>query len=211
MKLIVISSSTLMENEARLITRLFEMGLETFHLRKPKLSTKLTKELLNSIPKHFHNRIILHSHHNLARTYDVKGVHLTKLHKKKTWSTWYNLRIIKIKKPSIIITSSYNTIGNILEPANKYHFSYVFLSPIFDSLTSRFQGGFTEFSLKSALAKSKLKVIARGGVDSSCIERARDIGFDGIALYSHMWKAKDPVAEFNSVVEKFMELGIPIE
>ncbi len=211
MKLIVISKAVLMENEAQLITKLFELGLETFHLRKPKISTKLTKEFLNNIPKQFHNRIVLHSHHNLARKYDVKGIHLTKLHKKRKWATWYNIRITKIKNPKIIITSSYNTIGNILEPNYTYNFDYVFLSPIFDSLTSRFQGGFTEFSLKSALSKSKLKIIARGGVDVSCIEKAQNIGFDGVALYSNLWKAKDPIGEFNLVIEKFQKLNIPIE
>ena len=38
MKLIVISSSKNIENEAKIVTKLFEAGLENFHLSKKKLS-----------------------------------------------------------------------------------------------------------------------------------------------------------------------------
>jgi len=211
MKLIVVSNSSMMENEAKILINLFEMGLETLHLRKPRLSTKKTKDLLKSIPEKYHNRIVLHSHHNLARKFNVKGIHLTKVHKKKKFKTKFNIWLIRTKRPNITISTSYSTIGDILELHFDYNYSYVFLSPIFDSLTSRFQGGFTEFSLKSALAKSKLKIIARGGVDFNAIEKAKEIGFAGVALNSNLWKAKNPIDEFNKMAEKFQELHIPIE
>jgi thiamine-phosphate pyrophosphorylase len=211
MQLIVISSSSTLENEAQIITNLFEAGLETFHLRKHKLSTKKTKELLKDIPAHFHNRIIIHSHHKLAYKFNLKGIHLTKTHIKQKFKTWLTIKIIKLKNPEIKITTSFSNIGQILNTEQKYHYSYVFLSPIFDSLNSKFQGGFTEHSLKSAIQKSQLKVVARGGVDINIIEKAKDINFDGMAFYSCIWKKKDALAEFNKLVEKFQELKIPIE
>ncbi|MGZ4048356.1 MAG: hypothetical protein ACXVNN_03280, partial [Bacteroidia bacterium] len=116
-----------------------------------------------------------------------------------------------LKNPQINITTSYSNIGQILNPQHKYNFNYVFLSPIFDSLNSKFQGGFTEHSLKSAMQKTSLKVIARGGVDISIIEKANDIGFHGLAFYSCIWKKKNPLDEFNKLVEKYQELNIPIE
>lgn len=211
MKLIVISSSSEIENEAHIVTRLFEAGLETFHIRKHKLSTKKLKEFINAIPDHFHNRIIIHSHHKLARRYNLKGVHLTKSHKKRKWRLWLSLKLIRLKNPGIIITTSYNTIGQILAIRQDYDYAYVFLSPIFDNFNSRFQGGFTEHSLKSALQKSPLHIVARGGVDVDSIPNAERIGFYGIAFYSSLWRAKDPVKLFNEAVEKFEELKIPIE
>lgn len=211
MKLIVISSSGIIENEAKIVTTLFELGLETFHLRKHKLSTKQIKKLISSIPPHFHNRIILHSHHKLARKYNLKGIHMTKLHRKRKLRTWYTTRTIQLRNPNILITTSYNTIGKLLDDDHMCNFDYVFLSPIFDSLTSKFQSGFTEHSLKSAMSKTKFAVIARGGIDANCIEKANAIGFKGIALYSCLWKKNDPIAEFNKIVEKFQELKIPIE
>jgi thiamine-phosphate pyrophosphorylase len=211
MKLIVISSSGILENEAQFITGLFEAGLESFHLRKHKLSTKATKNLLNAIPKHFHNRIIIHSHHRLAIIYNLRGIHLTKTHIKRKYKTWFTIKLIQLKNPSLIITSSFNNIGQLFEKKHIQTYRYIFLSPIFDSLNSKFQSGFSEHSLKSAIEKASTKVIARGGVDINSIEKSHKIGFDGIAFYSAIWKKKDPIAEFNKIVEKFQELNIPIE
>jgi thiamine-phosphate pyrophosphorylase len=211
MKLIVISNTNSTEDEVKVVTGLFEAGLETFHIRKHKLSTRKMKEFIKAFPAHFHNRIIIHSHHKLAGKFKLKGIHLTKTHKKRKWRTWFILKLIKIKNPEIIITTSYSTIGQILEKKQDYEYSYIFLSPIFDNFNSKFQGGFTEYSLKSALQKSDLKIIARGGVDINTIEKASEIGFNGLAFYSSIWKKKNPVEEFNSIVEKYQELKIPIE
>jgi len=211
MKLIVISSSSPVENETLIVTKLFEAGLETFHLRKHKLSTKKTKEFINQIPKHFHNRIVIHSHHNLARKFNLKGIHLTKSHKKNKIHTWFSLKLLKLKNPNIIITTSYSNIGQLFETSSRYTYDYVFLSPIFDSLSSKFQGGFTAHSLKSAIEKTEFKVIARGGIDITAIEKAHAIGFNGLAFYSSMWKKKAPLEEFNKFIEKFEELNISIE
>ncbi|MCW3085065.1 MAG: thiamine phosphate synthase [Bacteroidetes bacterium] len=211
MRLIVISNSNTIEDEPLIVTRLFEAGLETFHIRKHKLSTKKMKEFINAIPVHFHNRIIIHSHHKLARKYDLKGIHLTKSHKKRRWRTWLTLKLISFKNPDLIITTSYNTIGQILTKKQDYNYGYAFLSPIFDNFNSKFQGGFTEHSLKSALQKATIQVVARGGIDIDTIENAHRIGFYGIAFYTSLWEKQDPVATFNKVVEKFQELGISIE
>jgi thiamine-phosphate pyrophosphorylase len=211
MQIIVISSSGTIENEAKIVTQLFEAGLETFHLRKLKLSTQEMKELIQQIPAHFHNRIFIHSHHNLASTFKLGGIHLTSVHKRRGKRTWLTIKIIQFRNPQIKITTSFKTIGHLFETGHKYAYSYVFLSPIFDSVTSKFQSGFTEHSLHSAIQKTKFDVIARGGVEVSSIEKADRIKFKGLAFYSSIWKSKDPVAEFNKIVKKFEELNIIIE
>jgi thiamine-phosphate pyrophosphorylase len=211
MKLIIISSSSSIENETLIVTKLFEAGLETFHLRKHKLSMKKTKEFIKEIPAHFHNRIIIHSHHKLARKFSLKGIHLTKSHKKRKFQTWLSIKIIQLKNPSIIITTSFSNIGQLFETNHQYNYNYSFLSPIFDSLGSKFQGGFTEYSLKSAMQKTPMNIIARGGVDITAIEKAHNIGFKGLAFYSCIWKKKDPLKEFNIIIEKFQELKISPE
>jgi thiamine-phosphate pyrophosphorylase len=211
MKLIIISSSHLIENETQLVTKFFEAGLETFHLRKHRLSAKKTMAFIDKIPVHFHDRIIIHSQHWLAWKYNLKGVHLTKSHKQKKVRTWLLLKLLKFKKQNIFVTTSYSNIGQLFETNRRYNYNYVFLSPIFDSLSSKFQGGFTSHSLKSAIEKTELNVVARGGVDASSIEKGNAIGFKGMAFYSSIWKKTDPFAEFNNIVEKFEELKIPIE
>ena len=119
--------------------------------------------------------------------------------------------MVQLKNPEIIITTSFSNIGQLFEKEHRYQFNYVFLSPIFDSLNSKFQGGFTEHSLKSAVLKTSFNVVARGGVDIHAIEKSNDIGFYGLAFYSCIWKKKDPLAAFNQLVERFQEMKIPIE
>ncbi len=211
MKLIVISSSKTLDNEAEIVTKLFESGLETFHLRKHKFSTNMMRNYIKKIPEAYHNRIIIHSHHGLARKFKLRGVHLTKSHLKDSVKTWATLKILRFFNPDIEITTSYNNIGQLLEKNHSYDYSYVFLSPVFDSLSSKFQSGFTEHSLASAMRKTTYKVVARGGVDMDAIAKGDKIGFHGMAFYSALWKKKDPTAEFNKVIEKFKELNIPIE
>ncbi|MBI2269630.1 MAG: thiamine phosphate synthase [Bacteroidetes bacterium] len=209
MKLILISSSSGIEKEVEILTSLFEKGLQTLHLRKPKYSTPKLRKFLQSIPSKYHNRIIIHSHHNLALKFDLKGIHLTKSHKRRRLKTWFTLMMIRRRKPGILVTTSYTKLGNILEAEKQYN--YVFLSPIFDSSTSKYQAGFTEHSLIGTLKKTPYKVIARGGVDVDHIAKVQEIGFYGLAIHSSIWNIDDPVTEFESYINKFKELGIPAE
>lgn len=209
MKIIVISSSGESETEPAIVTQLFENGLEIFHLRKPRLSTKEMTRYIEAIPRAFHNRIVIHSHHKLARKFSLMGVHMTKSHKKKKFRTWYNMRLLRIQNPGAIVTTSFRSIANLYEDSNKYNYRYVFLSPVFDSLTHKFQSGFNPNSLKIALEKTQHKVIARGGIDINCIEKVKELGFEGLALYSVIWKSKDPVQQFVNIRERCRQLGIP--
>ena len=121
------------------------------------------------------------------------------------------VKFLRYFNPDIEISTSYNNIGQLMEANKTYHYSYVFLSPVFDSLSSKFQSGFTENSLRAAIQKTEYKVIARGGVDTEAIEKANRIGFTGLAFYSSIWKKKEPAVEFNKVLAKYRELNIPIE
>lgn len=209
MKLIVISPSGKHENETEIVTKLFESGLDTFHLRKPKYSTRQLSDYIKKIPRQFHNRIVIHSHHNLARKFNLKGIHLTKTHRIRRLKTWLSIKLLKAKNPTATISVSHRRLLSLFEDEEVY--SYVFLSPIFDSLTSKYQSGFTEHSLRSAIQKTHHKVIARGGVDHTVIERVQTIGFEGMALYSSLWKKSNPVEEFNKVIQRCLDLGIKIE
>ena len=80
MKLVVITQSQKSDNEIAAIIQMFEAGLETLHVRKNRFSTKELEEYIKEIPAHFHNRIIIHSHHRLALKYDLKGFHFTTTH-----------------------------------------------------------------------------------------------------------------------------------
>ena len=210
MKLIVITSSGPSETEHRLVTKMFEAGLETLHVRKPKFTTKQLEEYIRSIPAHFHNRIVIHSHHRLAYRLRLKGIHITRVHKNRRFRNWLNMQLLRLKSVNPEKSSSFRKISDLYEQ-KPGEFSYVFLSPIFDNLTGKYQSGFNEQTLRTALQKNGHRVIARGGVDADKVLKVKELGFYGMALYSSIWKSRDPYEEFLKVVDVFTANGIKLE
>ena len=210
MKVIVISPSKIKENEIAHVVQMFEAGLETYHIRKPKFTTKQMEEYLGRIPKQFHNRIIIHSHHNLARKYNLQGVHYTKKHLEKNLRNWWREKMLRLSGSQFIKTTSHGKLASLFDEED-IRFNYVFLSPIFDTITGKYQSGYYEDSIKSVLQKTGKKVIARGGIDASRIEKIQELGFYGMALYSSVWDKESPVEEFIKVLRRCKELGIAVE
>lgn len=206
MNIIIISPSKTTEFETKMVTAFFEHGLEIFHLRKPSMSTKEMRNYLNEIPVHFHNRIVIHSHHLLAKKYALKGIHLTRRHLKRKFRTWLNLRLIKMRRPGIIVTTSFHKLSGIYQNHKKY--DYVLLGTIFDVMSEKFNSGYNEHSLRAALAKSEIPVIARGGTNSNNVKTCFDLGFAGMIFYSGIWKKEKPLEEFCNIMQQCRELNL---
>ena len=209
MKLIVITSNSSIRNESSILASFFEMGLQTLHLRKPNYSTSKMKQLIQNIPEQFHNRIVIHSHHNLALKFDLKGIHLTKKHRNKKFRTTLLLKYLKYRNPHLLITTSHSKIGHIIEGTQE--FDYIFLSPIFDSASSKYQAGFTEHSLRGAIAKTSYKIVARGGIEVHHIQKVHELGFYGMVINSAIWTLDDPLEEFTKYLHRYKELGLTLE
>lgn len=212
MKIVVITPHGSREEEINTVIKLFENGLETLHLRKPKYRTREMKEYIEQIPVQFHNRIIIHSHHLLARKYSLKGIHFTKAHFKKTFRNWWINTYLRFLKPDLLKTTSHTKLASLYDDdSKKIKFDYVFLSPIFDSLTGKYQSGFYEEGIRATLGKVSKKIIARGGVDGTRIEKIKELGFYGMALYSHIWESKKPVEDFVEILKRCRELSIAVD
>ncbi len=115
MKLIVISSPKKNPSEPEIVTQLFKNGLEIFHLRKPGFSQKELEEYLNLIPGEFFNRIVIHSYHKLAVKYNLRGIHLTRRHRRQKFKTWLKIKYVKSKNPDITITASFHSLESLFE------------------------------------------------------------------------------------------------
>lgn len=211
MKIIVISQQSQLEIEPYQVVKMFDLGLQTFHLRKPKFSTNQLKKYIDLIPKKYHNRIVIHSHHKLALKYPLKGVHITKVHKKRPIRTKFTLFRLKLKNKHISVSTSANKFSTLIEGSDSYYYDYVLLSPIFDSHSNKYHSGFTEQTLKNNIPKSQFDIIARGGIDINTIDKVNELGFRGAALYTGLWKQPDPVLYFSQIINKCRELGIKIE
>ena len=209
MKLIVVSPSGQNDAELPHLFKMLERGLQTYHVSKPKFSTRELRDFISQIPEKYHNRLVIHSHHELVMKFNLKGIHLSGIHKKRKFSSWLRRRWWKLFNNQLLFSTSYKSIDPLLFNDKKY--DYVFLSPVFDSLSGNFQAGFFEYNLRYALNNSKQFTVARGGVSADNLQLASELGFDGVAFYSSIWKTPNPFQEFLKVQEKFIELKIPIE
>jgi thiamine-phosphate pyrophosphorylase len=209
MKLIVISSSKNRPEDPKVMTELFECGLQTFHLRKPAMSTQDMRKIIEQVPQHFHNRIVIHSHHKLASKYELRGVHLTGVHRRRKFSTWLRLRMLQMKNDSLTVSTSFHKLASVY--TNKSEYSYIFLGTIFDRLTGKFHAGYSEHSLIAAIAKTSAPLIARGGTGPDVIVKSMEVGFAGIAFGSNLWDSGSPVEAWKKIIDTCREQSIPIE
>lgn len=210
MKLVVITDSKGNENEIPSIIQMFEAGLDTLHVRKNRFSTKELDQFISQIPKHFHNRIIIHSHHRLALKYNLKGFHFTSTHLKRKFDLWFNTKLIYLRKPHLIKTMSFKRVSDIYEE-QKVKTDYCFLGTMFHNLTGELYSGFYPETVRAAIQKSGRKIYARGGVNEKSVELAYQLGFHGIALYGYLWKSQSPYNRYLEFLKLCKEKNIPIE
>lgn len=185
MKWITITSPDFLPGEAIFIDRLFSQGLDLLHLRKQDATLGAYKQLLLQIPRQWHEYIVLHDHFILAQEFTLRGIHL-------------NRRCSLI--PDAIrgtISCSCHTIEEVV--THKDSKDYVFLSPIFDSVSKTgYKGAFSPTLLKEAATENIIddKVIALGGITADNIPLVRDWHFGGAALLGDIWnRMSDPQAD----------------
>lgn len=208
MKIILISDPGKIAGEQALVNALFEEGLEYFHLRKPGFTASDVEKYLKLIDPKFLKRIIIHSHYKIAEKYNIGGFHFPA----------HFLNDIDKKSYDEILNTARNrrlrtgtSIHTIVEAKHAKKLDYMFISPVFDSISKEGYksviqpGAFKKFLLEKATMKGYPEVIALGGVDEVHIPLLKDMGFDGLAILGAIWKdfSKD---KMQLKVEKFQKI-----
>ena len=186
MKLILITTPTYFVEEDQILTALFEEGLDILHLRKPQTPPVYAERLLTLIPEKYHKRIVVHDNFYLKEEYKLKGIHLNSRNPEKP------------ENYSGHVSASCHTLEEI--SIAKKQCDYVFLSPVFDSISKEgYNAAFTPEELRAASRKGIIdkKVMALGGIDEDTILRAKDFGFGGAVLMGGIWTKFDPNLDFN--------------
>ena len=176
MKLILITTPTYFVEEDKIITTLFDEGLDILHLRKPDTAPVYAERLLTLIPEKYHKRIVVHDHFYLKEEYKLKGIHLS--HRNPLIPDNYTGHV----------SASCHTFDEVM--ADKKMCDYVFLSPIFDSISKEgYASAFTSESIREAAEKGIIdkRVIALGGVDENNLLQVKDFGFGGAAILGGLW------------------------
>ena len=153
MKLIVITTPQFFEGEAAAVTSLFQNGLEILHLRKPGASAEEMGNFLQQLPMEYMPRIVTHEQFQLASVFGLKGIHLN----------GRNPQIPSGYKGHV--SRSCHSLEEVLK--HKSDCSYVFLSPIYDSISKEgYSSAYSCDTLKKAQQAGIIdsNVMALGGI-----------------------------------------------
>ena len=184
MKLAVITTPAFFGGEEELVRRLFDSGLERLHLRKPGATREELVRFLDSLRASDRARIVLHDHFGLCLRYGCAGVHLNS----RNPSLPAELEGVSVSRSC----HSLEELGTWKESCN-----YLFLSPIYDSISKEGYGfAFPREELEKARESGLLdsRVYALGGVSLEHIDELRGLGFGGVAVLGALWQSSDPVA-----------------
>lgn len=197
MKLILITTPTYFVEEDKIITKLFEEGLDILHLRKPETAPIYAERLLTLIPEKYRKRIVVHGHFYLKEEYKLKGIHLNQ----------------RNPMPPMDYSGHLSTSCHSLEEIKlqKKKFDYMFLSPIYDSISKPdYNSVFSPEQIRKAAKEGIIdkKVIALGGINEQNILEIKDYGFGGAAIIGGLWNKFDPNFDNNyqPLIEHFKKL-----
>ena len=191
MKLIVVTQPFFFAGEAARIEALFRAGLELLHLRKPASSAEECGALLEQLPPFCRGRIVTHDHFGLVARFGLRGVHLNGRN--------------PLPPPGFAgqRSASCHSLEE-LAARKREGFDYLFLSPVFDSLSKR---GYRAASPPEALAAAReagvldgQRVVALGGIRPELLEQVAAWGFGGAAVLGYVWQG-DPVGRLRLLQE----------
>ena len=197
MQLILITPHSYFVEEDKIITALFEEGLDILHLRKPNTAPMFAERLLYLIPEQYHKRIVVHGHFYLKEEYFLKGIHLNSR----------NPNIPENYKGHI--SCSCHSLEEVKE--HKRNCDYVFLSPVFDCISKKdYHANYSPEEIRKAHKAGIIdkKVIALGGIDTNNIQQVKDYGFGGAAILGALWNRFDTCndCDYDSLIKHFKEL-----
>ena len=203
MELIIISNPDYSEHEFENINLMFEHGMECFHIRKPDYTENQLSQVLLNIASEFRSRIVLHDHYSLVYKYNLKGIHLTsKFKSRNPWSV-VNEVISTAKNNNKTLSTTAHTTDELMKLYDPY--DYVFLSPVFDSISKTFHKSAINLADVKIILKKKpyeFKVIAQGGIDENNIAEVKKAGFDGVSILGALWKSSDLICKYESLKNK---------
>ena len=179
---IAITPPEIFQNEAESIKNILDDDKSDFvHLRHPDEAKEDIRQILLDLPEIYRHKITLHDHFSLVEEGLCGGFQLNS-------RNCMAPDILKGCSRRIRISLSCHS----LEEIKKIHdsrFSYVTLSPIYNSISKRgYNSAFNESELQSGLAGCNIPVIALGGVTPDKFAILKSIGFKGAAMLGYFKK-----------------------
>ena len=176
MKLIIMTKATFFVEEDKILTTLFEEGLENLHLYKPNSEPVYSERLLTLLSDDYYKRITVHDHFYLREEFGLKSIHLDTLDTELPYGYRGGF------------SCTCRSLDQLQECKKKA--DYVFLQNIFNSQSNpNDTQSFTEDDLRTAAKKGLIDrhVYALGGLNLDNIRMVRDLGFGGAVICGDLW------------------------
>lgn len=171
MRIIAISTPRVTDDDVPIIRHLLDRGIDAVHLRKPESDIDAVRRLLETLSAEYRSRIVIHNYPELYDEFSLRGIH-TNRNVPSYPEGYRGLR-----------SRSCHSFEEVVKYKDAY--DYLFLSPIFDSISK--EGYRSAFSPEELLAASNEgiiddKVIALGGVTLDKIAYIAGLHFGGVAM-----------------------------
>ena len=178
MRLLAITRPELYVEEVREAIYLLDNVVDILHIRKPNATVEQVEHLVCALQK-YRDRVVLHDHFDLAVKYSLRGVHLN-------------------SRNGVVPTGFRGTISRSCHTAEevvryKAECDYVFLSPIFDSISKEgYRSAFADDELEALRDSGVIdnKVYALGGITMDNLQRIKSLGFGGAAMLGAAWRCR---------------------
>jgi thiamine-phosphate pyrophosphorylase len=216
MKIVLVSDFNEIPQEILLLNALFEQGLEYFHLRKRDYSLEKICNYLDHISPVFYERIVIHSHFNLVERYGLRGVHFKKNYTLNDFLQDMTITASEARARYRHLSHSVHSLNEIKN--NSFAFNYLFLSPVFDSISNK---GYNSKIKIQAIRKffkeepNRPEVIALSGITADKVVHIAESGFNGLGLLGYIWvrykedgNVAAAVQRFQLVQQKVKELNV---
>ncbi|MBR6828121.1 MAG: thiamine phosphate synthase [Prevotella sp.] len=197
MKLIIMTKSSFFVEEDKILTTLFEAGLDNLHLYKPGSEPIYAERLLTLLPEDYYGKITVHDHFYLKEEFRLKGIHLNNC---------------QVEPPSGYrgnISRTCHTIDELKDA--KRRSNYVFLKTVFDSQSNPLDKSTLSLAELTDAARRGLidrRVYAMGGINLDNISQIRNLGFGGVVVCGDLWRRFDITGglDYKSLIAHFEKL-----
>lgn len=194
--IIIITPEKIVPNETEVINELFQEGLDLLHIRKPFMNLEEMKNFIQKINSEFHHRLVLHSHYDLAESYNISRHHFREIDRH---NELYKSLTGKTISTSVHDIETFNELSE--------NWEYAFISPVFPSISKKGYGKDSEIlnDIKKR-DNSNVKLIALGGIHKDNIHIISDSNLDGVALLGAVWESDQPLNVYRKCRQHVLSL-----
>lgn len=182
--------------EDKILSALFEEGLDLLHINKPESEPLYAERLLTLLPKSTYSHISVHQHYYLKDEFDLRGIHIDD--PRQPVPDGFRRHISR----------STSNIADLKEMKKKCE--YLMLHSLFDSLHDSVRASLTVEQMEEAHRRGLIdkKVYALGGMSLESIPLAKDLGFGGVVICGDLWNRFSIHHEvnFHDIIEHFKKL-----